>query len=137
MTVRPITVFHVCRGLLLFVLLLMEGCGVTQPTPAPCVTGSWFARYLSGHTGSITLQLEQEGSRIRGTASAVNILLLFKDAPVFGDYPSLRFTVEASAYPDYVGARFVGLFQEDGTLKGTFHGTDVTFIHDPRLASCR
>lgn len=84
--------------------LVSANCGLTGPSKS--VAGNWTARGI-GHSSSYELTLTQSGDTISGVACHGDSgFLVFRDAPVGGDYPTIHFAAQSSG-------SFVGKFEED------------------------
>ena len=84
------------RAFLCLLALSTAGCSIVGPSED--LTGVWTARVLGpGTSDHYTLTLQQDGDTITGFACAASFnLILFKDVPVYGEYPNLQFTVTAT-----------------------------------------
>jgi hypothetical protein len=114
---------------LCIVALSICGCNVTGPKEN--LSGYWVARSI-GHSEVVGLMLLQNGDAITGTACSVSDgVLLYKDAPVFGDYPDVQFTVGASqtqpCCPNMAGAHFSGTHDSTKNIVGTYSRGDLRF----------
>src|SRR5262245_56428223 len=84
------------RTLAVLVSTAMAACQESQgPSgPVPEVSGAWAGNYPGvGRYGYMELVIEQDGLNLRGRACLQDGVLLFKDAPIEGRYPNLRFEV--------------------------------------------
>ena len=111
------------------VALSVLGCNVTGPKED--LSGHWIAQG-AGHTLLFGFTLMQSGDLITGKACAMSDgLLMYKDAPVSGDYPDVQFTVGATqtqpCCANTAGAHFSG--KQDGTkdIVGTYGNGDLRF----------
>ena len=116
-------------ALLILVALLGIGCNVAGPKED--LSGHWIARSI-GHSSQVGLTLLQSGDAITGKACAISDgILLYKDAPVFGDYPDVEFTVGAAQTQPccgpLAGTHFAG--KQDGTrdIVGRYGTVDLRF----------
>ena len=115
--------------LVCLVALSALGCDVTGPKEN--LSGSWVARGV-GHFSSIGFTLLQSGDAITGKACAYSDgVLLYKNAPVFGDYPDVQFTVGATqtqpCCAHLAGTHFLG--KQDGSkdIVGTYEAGEIRF----------
>lgn len=118
------------RTALVFIVLL--SCASCSPTgPSQSLSGFWIARSI-GHSSQVGFTLMQSGDMITGKACAMDSgVLLYKDAPVSGEYPHVEFTVFASqtqpCCSHMAGTRFSG--KQDGTrdIVGSYGTIDLRF----------
>ena len=79
------------------------------------------------------MSLQQTGDTVRGVACSVSVgTVLFKNAPVSGEYPDVRFTVTAESVAPCCtytpGQGFDGELKDDGDIVGTLSfGSDLRF----------
>jgi hypothetical protein len=116
-------------GLIVGLALAAIGCNVTGPKED--LTGHWIARSI-GHSTQVGFTLMQSGDAITGKACAMSEgVLLYKDAPVFGEYPDLQFTVAAAhtqpCCPHLAGTRFTGKQDDTRDIVGTYGAIDLRF----------
>lgn len=117
------------RALLVIVALAGIGCDVT--TPSQDLSGHWIARSI-GHSAQVGFTLMQSGDAITGKACAISDgVLLYKDAPVFGEYPDIQFTVGATqtqpCCPQLAGTHFLGKQDSTRDIVGTLENGDLRF----------
>ena len=121
------------RYALLIVAMCCAGCNLLGPKED--LSGNWIAQG-AGHTLLFGFTLVQSGDEITGKACASSDgLLLYKDAPVTGDYPDLQFTVAAAqtqpCCSSSAGLHFSG--KQDGTkdIVGRLANGDLRFKRSP------
>ena len=86
-------------------LIASTNCGLWPTGPSRSLAGSW--RSPGGRASTFELSITQDGDTISGVACNTDSgFLLFRDAPVRGDYPDVSFTA-----PN--GATFSGRFEDD------------------------
>lgn len=86
-------------------LIASANCGLWPTGPSRSVAGSWYSP--GGRANSFQLSITQDGDTISGFACNTDAgFLLFRDAPVRGDYPKVSFTAPS-------GATFSGRFEDD------------------------
>ena len=113
------------------VALFGLGCNVTGPKED--LTGYWLARVLGPATSyQYGMTLRQSGDTIMGVACAKSFdLLLYKDTPVFGDYPDLSFTVGATqtqpCCAGLAGSHFAGKQDDTRDIVGSYGQMDLRF----------
>lgn len=113
---------RICCAVL--ILATCWGCGAT-----PQVAGDWNGRVAPAHFDYLELRLTQDGKVIRGTACYETLPgsgpggVFFSGATVTGMYPTIKVEAPADASG---GFRFVGSFQDDGTLLGQWSNSSVT-----------
>jgi hypothetical protein len=118
------------RGALLVIVALAGiGCDITSPSEN--LSGYWTARSI-GHSYVVGFMLMQNGDAITGKACAISDgVLLYKDAPVFGDYPDLQFTVGAAqtqpCCANMAGTQFIGKQDSTKDIVGTYGEVDLRF----------
>jgi len=118
------------RTALVFIVVL--SCASCSPTgPSQNLSGHWIAPAV-GHTAQVGFTLMQSGDMITGKACAKDQgILLYKDAPVSGEYPHVEFTVAASqtqpCCAQMAGTHFSG--KQDGTkdIVGSYFTFDLRF----------
>lgn len=113
----------------LLIALGALGCGLTGP--AEDLSGHWIARSI-GHSSQVGFTLTQTGDTITGTACATSDgVLLYRGAPVTGDYPDLQFTVSANntqpCCANSVGTRFTGKQDSTRDIVGAYGTIDLRF----------
>ena len=118
---------RVARLVLLTVVAI--GCNVTGPKED--LSGHWIARSI-GHSTLIGFTLMQGGDAITGKACAISDgVLLYKDAPVSGEYPELQFTVGATqtqpCCAQLAGTHFAGKQDSTRDIVGTYGTIDLRF----------
>ena len=108
------------------------GCWLFGSGPSESVAGRWRATGI-GHTG-YEMSLQQEGDNVRGVAYAISVgTMYFKNVPVSGEYPDVRFTVTAETVDpccahSLVGQQFNGEIKDDGDIVGpSSFGSDLRF----------
>ena len=114
------------------VILAALTCPTCSPTgPSVNLSGHWIARSI-GHSSQVGFTLMQSGDMITGKACAISDgVLLYKDAPVSGEYPNVQFTVAAAqtqpCCAQLAGTHFGG--KQDGTkdIVGTYGTIDLRF----------
>jgi hypothetical protein len=109
--------------------LAMIGCNVAGPKED--LSGHWIARSI-GHSSQVGFTLMQSGDAITGKACAMSDgVLLYKDAPVSGEYPDLQFTVgPAQTQPccgQLAGTHFAGKQDDTRDIVGTYGTIDLRF----------
>jgi len=116
-------------AMLLVIALTVSGCDVTGPKED--LSGYWIARSI-GRSTQVGVTLMQSGDAITGKACAISDgVLLYKDAPVFGEYPDVQFTVGAThtqpCCSQLAGTHFTG--KQDGTkdIVGAYGDIDLRF----------
>ena len=116
-------------AIVLIIALSALGCDITAPKED--LSGHWTAQG-AGHTLLFGLTLMQSGDLITGKACASDGgMLLYKDAPVSGEYPDVQFTVGAAhtqpCCSQMAGTHFSG--KQDGTkdIVGTLANGDLRF----------
>jgi hypothetical protein len=128
------------RGLLCVLFVEMLACGSPLP-PSSSVLGNWESTELAGHSDSLGMHLQQDGSQIQGVACyAEGPYIIFTGVPVRVDYPNVSFVVPGS------GTTFVGAFTSGGAIHGylRFYGSGppnaLTFyrslVADPNVNYC-
>jgi hypothetical protein len=97
--------------------IFSASCGSSPIGPSKSVAGTWTAQSAPGHSTFFELSLTQSGDIIAGRACERDgSFVLFRDAPVIGDYPKVSFT------PSYA-AKFSGKFEENrDQIAGDFSG---------------
>ena len=116
-------------AILCLVALSGIGCNVTGPKED--LTGHWIARSI-GHSSQVGFTLMQSGDAITGKACAMSEgVLLYKDAPVFGDYPDVQFTVAATqtqpCCAQLAGTHFDGKQDSTKDIVGSYGTFDLRF----------
>jgi hypothetical protein len=114
------------------VLIVVLCCASCSPTsPSQSLSGFWIARSI-GHSAQVGFTLMQSGDMITGKACAISDgVLLYKDAPVSGEYPNVQFTVAPQqtqpCCANIAGMHFSG--KQDGTkdIVGTYGTIDLRF----------
>ena len=105
-----------------------SGCGFTGPSEP--LTGLWTAS--TGKSSFITMQLQQTGDEITGTAcSRSDGFLLYHGVPVHGEDERVEFTVP-SGYTQpccahLVGTHFSGRQDSTGDIVGRLANIDIRF----------
>jgi hypothetical protein len=93
-------------------------CGSTQPRID--VAGVWEAKAPFSRFNYYYLNLMPDGNEIRGTACHFDDpVVMFRDVPVSGVYPSVEFTVTVMAIDGPLVQRFVGRVTQYGNVLGT------------------
>ena len=115
--------------LLCLIALSALGCDVTSPDEN--LSGYWTARGI-GHSSFIGFTLMQSGELITGKACAVSDgVLLYKDAPVFGEFPDVQFTVAATqtqpCCAQLAGTHFSGKLDSTKDIVGSYGTFDLRF----------
>ena len=114
------------------VLVVVLTCASCSPTsPSQSLSGFWIARSI-GHSSQVGFTLMQSGDMITGKACAISDgVLLYKDAPVSGEYPDVQFTVAASqtqpCCANMAGTRFSGKQDMTKDIVGTYGTIDLRF----------
>jgi hypothetical protein len=106
--------------------------GATPNEPGAGLDGVWTARGI-GHTGqTFTMRLQQSGDTVSGMACETDGgILVFRDAPVRGDYPRVRFAVSPA------GPSFSGRQDDTHDIVGTYSdGFDLRFTRGGSAAGC-
>lgn len=98
-------------------LLATSGCNVFGPSES--FEGQWTAP--GGKSYFIGLSLRQTGDTVSGVACASDSgVLLYSNAPVTGDYPSIRVVVTAASVspccPHLVGQTFSAEMEKRGEI---------------------
>ena len=111
------------------VALSASGCNVTGPKES--LSGHWVARGV-GHFYLIGFTLLQSGDAITGKACAISDgVLVYKVAPVFGDYPDVQFTVGAThtqpCCAHLAGTHFIGKQDSTKDIVGSYGTEDLRF----------
>ena len=120
MTVTRLAAIAVC--------LATAACGLG---PSPQVAGNWSSPGAKFQL--VQLELHQSGDRVTGVACGADSgILLFKDAPVTGVLPDIRFEVTAaSAQPccaSMAGSGFSGKVEgERGEIAGEYGHIPLRF----------
>ena len=114
---------------LVIVALAGIGCDVTGPSRN--LSGHWVARSI-GHAELVGFTLMQSGAAITGKACAMSEgVVLYKDAPVFGEYPDVQFTVGATntqpCCPNMAGTHFSGKQDSTSNIVGAYSQSDLRF----------
>jgi len=118
------------RTALIFVLALSSAaCSPTSPSQN--LSGHWIARSI-GHSSQVGFTLMQSGDMITGKACAISDgVLLYKDAPVSGEYPNVQFTVaSAQTQPccaQMAGTHFGGKQDSTKDIVGAYGTIDLRF----------
>lgn len=120
------------RAAIVFIVAL-AGVGCNPTGPKDDLSGIWTARVLGpGTFEQYQITLLQSGDAITGRACAKSYdVLLYKDVPVFGDYPDVQFTVAATQTQPcctaLAGSHFIG--KQDGSkdIVGTYGTKDLRF----------
>lgn len=104
-------------------------CNVTGPSGS--LAGTWQAN-IGGKFGFVSIDLQQSGDQISGTACRSDAnLVMFRNVPVRGDYPDVRFDVAASYLEPcclvLTGDRFAGRRDSTGDIVGVYNDTEVRF----------
>jgi len=112
------------------IIVALSGLACSITGPKEDLSGHWIAP--SGRTSQVGFTLMQSGDLITGKACAKDMgMLLYKDAPVSGDFPYVEFTVAASQTQPCcaggAGAHFSG--KQDGTkdIVGSYYTFDIRF----------
>ena len=114
------------------VIIVALSCASCSPTgPSQSLSGFWIARSI-GHSSQVGFTLMQSGDMITGKACAISDgVLLYKDAPVSGEYPNVQFTVAlAQTQPccaQMAGTRFSGKQDSTKDIVGTYGTIDLRF----------
>ena len=105
------------------------GCGLTGPSGD--LSGRWVAN-SGGRFAFVEMTLQQSDDEITGTACANSDgVLLYRGAPVNGDFPDLQFTVAGSQTQPccgvLAGAAFRGRQDSSKDIVGTYRGVEIRF----------
>ena len=100
------------------VIALAVSAGCNPFGPKESFEGEWVAP--AGKFYSIGLSLRQSGDTITGVACATDVVALYKNAPVTGDYPTIRVTVTAASTmpccPHLAGQTFAATMERRGEI---------------------
>ena len=96
--------------------LMSAGCSLLGPSAS--FEGEWTAP--AGKSYTIGLSLRQSGDTITGVACATDTVALYNNAPVTGDYPTIRVTVTAASTmpccPHLAGQTFTAEMEKRGEI---------------------
>jgi hypothetical protein len=111
------------------IALTSLGCGLTGPSDD--LSGLWLAN-SGGRFAFVEMNLQQSGDTITGTACADSDgHLLYRGAPVHGDFPDLEFTVSGDQPQPccgvLAGSVFRGRQDSSKDIVGTYRGVDIRF----------
>ena len=114
---------HIITRVAFIAALLFAGTSCNINGPSESIAGHWIAQGV-GHSSWFGLTLQQNGDEVMGTACHGDPRTIFRDAPVAGDYPSVRVDVTAQSLepccPQLAGARFVGRLDSTRDIVGTY-----------------
>lgn len=100
------------------IALAIAAVGCNPFGPKESFDGEWTAP--AGTFYTIGLSLRQSGDTITGVACATDVVALYRNAPVTGDYPTIRVTVTATSTepccPHLAGQTFTAEMEKRGEI---------------------
>jgi hypothetical protein len=112
-------------------VVVLSGLACNVSGPKEDLSGHWVARSI-GHAEFVGLTLMQSGDMITGKACAMSDgILLYRNAPVSGDYPDIQFTVAATqtqpCCANLAGTHFTGKQDTTKDIVGSYGTFDLRF----------
>jgi hypothetical protein len=126
---------------LLLLGLSGAGCWPLPAGPSESLSGRWAARGI-GHGLAFEMSLQQSGDTIIGVACGISDgIVIFRNAPVEGDYPHVRFAVTpgtaGACCSHLVGSKFSGKIDDTHDIVGSSDfGSDLRFKRATDPSSC-